>query len=312
MGDLPKPEIIVTHDGDLDGLLSGMLLQKLSATLYGEEVRLLGYQTHAWHSRCLRENSAWVSDLAFEERMDRINWVIVDHHITNTKPTKARLVHDESKSACMLAYGLCKEHGMESESLDRLVHLANVGDLFLQDDPEFELANDHGSLVKTYGFWNMYSIVDGDPGQLLNHPLLEVMRVKREVEDPMGLRWSRQNIQEITPEVGLVKTVVGNYNVILNKLLREGSQPYKILLTLNRVGNNQFMVSLRSSEGGALRVAQQLQGGGHANAAGAALPKSVQRVADAVDYLKTALNPLTHAQEIVPDNLESLFESAKI
>jgi len=312
MGDLPKPEIIVTHDGDLDGLLSGMLLQKLSATLYGEEVRLLGYQTHAWHSRCLRENSAWVSDLAFEERMDRINWVIVDHHITNTKPTKARLVHDESKSACMLAYGLCKEHGMESESLDRLVHLANVGDLFLQDDPEFELANDHGSLVKTYGFWNMYSIVDGDPGQLLNHPLLEVMRVKREVEDPMGLRWSRQNIQEITPEVGLVKTVVGNYNVILNKLLREGSQPYKILLTLNRIGNNQFMVSLRSSEGGALRVAQQLQGGGHANAAGAALPKSVQRVADAVDYLKTALNPLTHAQEIVPDNLESLFESAKI
>jgi len=312
MGDLPKPEIIVTHDGDLDGLLSGMLLQKLSATLYGEEVRLLGYQTHAWHSRCLRENSAWVSDLAFEERMDRINWVIVDHHITNTKPTKARLVHDESKSACMLAYGLCKEHGMESESLDRLVHLANVGDLFLQDDPEFELANDHGSLVKTYGFWNMYSIVDGDPGQLLNHPLLEVMRVKREVEDPMGLRWSRQNIQEITPEVGLVKTVVGNYNVILNKLLREGSQPYKILLTLNRIGNNQFMVSLRSSEGGALRVAQQLQGGGHANAAGAALPKSVQRVADAVDYLKTALNPLTHAQEIVPDNIESLFESAKI
>ena len=312
MGDLPKPEIIVTHDGDLDGLLSGMLLQKLSATLYGAEVRLLGYQTHAWHSRCLRENSAWVSDLAFEERMDRHNWVVVDHHITNTTPTKAQLVHDESKSACMLAYGLCREHGLESEKLDRLVHLANVGDLFLQDDPEFELANDHGSLVKTYGFWNMYSIVDGDPEKLLDHPLLEVMRVKREVEDPMGLKWSRQNIQEITPEVGLVKTVVGNSNVILNKLLREDSQPYKILLTLNRIGNNQFMVSLRSSEGGALRMAKQLQGGGHANAAGAALPKSVQRVADAVDYLKTALNPITHAQENVPDNLESLFESAKI
>ena len=312
MGDLPKPEIIVTHDGDLDGLLSGMLLQKLSATLYGEEVRLLGYQTHAWHSRCLRENSAWVSDLAFEERMDRHNWVVVDHHITNTTPTKARLVHDESKSACMLAYGLCREHGLESEKLDRLGHLANVGDLFLQDDPEFELANDHGSLVKTYGFWNMYSIVDGDPEKLLDHPLLEVMRVKREVEDPMGLNWSRQNTQEITPEVGLVKTVVGNSNVILNKLLHEDSQPYKILLTLNRIGNNQFMVSLRSSEGGALRMAKQLQGGGHANAAGAALPKSVQRVADAVDYLKTALNPITHARENVPDNLESLFESAKI
>ena len=96
MGPLPKPEIIITHDGDLDGLLSGMLLQKLSATLYGEEVRLLAYQTHAWHSRCLRESAAWVSDLAFEERMDRINWVVVDHHITTAKPTKARLVHDLS------------------------------------------------------------------------------------------------------------------------------------------------------------------------------------------------------------------------
>ncbi|MBK27636.1 MAG: phosphoesterase [Verrucomicrobiales bacterium] len=312
MDQLPKPEIIVTHDGDLDGLLSGMLLQKLSGTLFGEEIRLLGYQTHAWHSRCLRENSAWVSDLAFEERMDRINWVIIDHHITSVKPTKARLVHDESKSACMLAYGLCKDHGLQSDALDRLVHLANVGDLFLRDDPDFEIANDYGSLVKTYGFWNVYSVVDGDPEKLLDHPLLEVMRVKREVEDPMGLKWSRKNIQEITPEVGLVKTVVGNSNVILNHLLREESQPYKVLIMLNRIGNNQFMVSLRSSNGEALRMAKQLQGGGHANASGAALPKSVQRVADAVDYLKTALNPITHSQEILPDNLEALFDSAKI
>ena len=312
MDQLPKPEIIVTHDGDLDGLLSGMLLQKLSGTLFGEEIRLLGYQTHAWHSRCLRENSAWVSDLAFEERMDRINRVIIDHHITSVKPTKARLVHDESKSACMLAYGLCKDHGLQSDALDRLVHLANVGDLFLRDDPDFEIANDYGSLVKTYGFWNVYSVVDGDPEKLLDHPLLEVMRVKREVEDPMGLKWSRKNIQEITPEVGLVKTVVGNSNVILNHLLREESQPYKVLIMLNRIGNNQFMVSLRSSNGEALRMAKQLQGGGHANASGAALPKSVQRVADAVDYLKTALNPITHSQEILPDNLEALFDSAKI
>ena len=91
MDQLPKPEIIVTHDGDLDGLLSGMLLQKLSGVLYGEEVRLLGYQTQAWHSRCLRENAAWVSDMAFEERMDRINWVIVDHHITSATPKNCLL-----------------------------------------------------------------------------------------------------------------------------------------------------------------------------------------------------------------------------
>ena len=312
MDQLPKPEIIVTHDGDLDCLLSGMLLQKLSGVLYGEEVRLLGYQTQAWHSRCLRENAAWVSDMAFEERMDRINWVIVDHHITSATPKKARLVHDESKSACMLAYELCKDHGLQSESLDRLVDLANIGDLFLHESPDFEMANDYGSLVKTYGFWNVYSIVDGNPEKLLDHPLLEVMKVKREVEDPMGLKWSRKNIQEISPEVGLVKTVVGNSNVILNQLLREESQPYKLLLMLNRIGNNQFMVSLRSTNGEALRMAKQLQGGGHANASGAALPKSVQRVADAVDYLKTALNPISHSEDILPNDLESLFDSAKI
>ena len=31
-----------------------------------------------------------------------------------------------------------------------------------------------------------------------------------------------------------------------------------------------------------------------------------------IAMVKTALNPITHAQENVPDNLESLFESAKI
>ncbi len=312
MGLLPKPEIIITHDGDLDGLLSGMLLQKLSATLYGEEVRLLAYQTHAWRSRCLRENAAWVSDLSFEERMDRINWVVVDHHITSAAPTKARLVHDRGKSACLLAYELCQEHGLESETLDRLVHLANVGDLFLQDDPDFELANDHGTLVKTYGFWNMYSLVDGDPEKLLNHPLLEVMRIKREVEDPMGLNWSRQNIQQISPTVGLVKIVVGNSNVILHRLLGESGIAYRVLMTLNRISGNQFMVSLRSSDGEALSVAQQLQGGGHPNAAGAALPKSVQRVVDAVDYLKKALNPIDQESDSVGHNVEALFDNAEL
>ena len=311
MSDLPKPEIIITHDGDLDGLLSGMLLQKLSATLYGEEVRLLAYQTHAWHSRCLRENAAWVSDLAFESRMDRVNWVVVDHHITSVKPVKARLVHDSAKSACLLAYDLCREHGLESETLDRLVHLSNVGDLFLQEDPDFELANDHGTLVKTYGFWNMYSLVNGDPEKLLNHPLLQVMRVKREVEDPMGLNWSRQNIQEISPKVGLVKTVVGNSNVILHRLLNDDGVSYRVLLTLNRIGGNQFMVSLRSSDGEALPVAQQLQGGGHPNAAGAALPKSVQRLSDAVDYLQKALNPIDYGDQLADLNTESLFDSVE-
>jgi hypothetical protein len=157
----------------------------------------------------------------------------------------------------------------------------------------------------------MYSLVNGDPEKLLDHPLLEVMRVKREVEDPMGLNWSRQNIQQISPTVGLVKTVVGNSNVILHRLLGDAGVSYRVLLTLNRIGGNQFMVSLRSSDGEALPVARQLQGGGHPNAAGAALPKSVQRVADAVEYLKKALNPIDDGNGPAGLNTEALFENVE-
>ena len=133
-----------------------------------------------------------------------------------------------------------------------------------------------------------------------------------EVEDPMGLNWSRQNIQQISPKVGLVKTVVGNSNVILHRLLGESDSSHRVLLTLNRIGGNQFMVSLRSSNGEALPVAKQLQGGGHPNAAGAALPKSVQRVADAVEYLKKALNPIDQEDSSAKLNTESLFENVEI
>jgi nanoRNase/pAp phosphatase (c-di-AMP/oligoRNAs hydrolase) len=109
----------------------------------------------------------------------------------------------------------------------------------------------------------------------------------------------------------LVKTVVGNSNVILHRLLGDAGVSYRVLLTLNRIGGNQFMVSLRSSDGEALPVARQLQGGGHPNAAGAALPKSVQRVADAVEYLKKALNPIDDGNGPAGLNTEALFENVE-
>ena len=48
----------------------------------------------------------------------------------------------------------------------------------------------------------------------MDHPLLEVMSVKRRVEDPLGFEWSRKNIVEISPTVGFVDTVVGNTNLV--------------------------------------------------------------------------------------------------
>ena len=75
---------------------------------------------------------------------------------------EAVLIHDLKRSASLIVYDLCREHGLASPPLDRLVHLSNVADLFLEDDPDFATANDYANLVKTYQFWNLHSLVDGE------------------------------------------------------------------------------------------------------------------------------------------------------
>ncbi|MEY2800888.1 MAG: hypothetical protein RL513_472, partial [Pseudomonadota bacterium] len=194
-------------------------------------------------------------------------------------------------SASLLCYELCREHGLAKPELDRLIHLSNVVDLYLVEDSDFELACDYGNLVKNYGFWNIHALIEGNPDNLLHHPLLEVMAVKRRVEDPLGFEWSRKNVVDISPTVGFVDTVVGNANSIVHRLLKEKATPYAVLVTLFAKSNRTVIASFRSENGEALKVAQQLQGGGHANASGATLPRSVQTVEDGVLWLRQALNP---------------------
>jgi hypothetical protein len=306
MLELPKPEVILTHESDLDGLLAGLLCQRLARSLYGQEVPLQAYHNHAWRQRILSERSGWICDLAFEPRMDKPGWVVIDHHAMEQRPRHTLLIHDPAKSAASLCYELCVERGLGSPTLDRLVHLSNVADLFLEEDPDFALAIDYANLVKHYQFWNLRTLIGGDPERLLDHPLLEVMAVKRRVEDPIGLTWSREHVVELSPTVGLVSTVIGNSNLIVHRLLEEGITPYPVLITLFRRGNGMVLVSLRSRIGAALRVAEQLQGGGHPNASGATLPRSVQSIAAAVDYLRQVLNPRSVTPPL--NSLESVFE----
>jgi len=40
--------------------------------------------------RELRERSAWVTDLNFEARMDKPDWVVIDHHATEAPAKNAR------------------------------------------------------------------------------------------------------------------------------------------------------------------------------------------------------------------------------
>ncbi len=301
---LPVPEVILTHESDLDGLLSGVLLQRLARKLFNREIRLEAFHYHPWRQRELREKSAWVADLSFEPRLDRQNWVIIDHHPVEQQPKAAQLIHDMTKSAGSLCYDLCQRNGISSPELDRLVHLNNVSDLFLEEDPDFIIAGDYANLVKTYGFWSLHSLLNGEIERLLDHPLLEVMAVKRKVENPIGYAWSKHNVRELSPQVGFVDTVVGNNNLIVHQLLEQQETRYPVLITLFRRANGAVIASIRSRNGEAHEVAEKLQGGGHPNACGAALPRSVKTVHDAVDYLRRVLNP-TRESALV--SLEAAF-----
>jgi len=303
MTDLTKPEVIITHESDLDGLLAGVLLQRLAKKLFGADVPLEAYHYNFWRQRELRERAAWVADFTFEPRLDKPEWAVFDHHVTETAPKFARLIHDLNQSAASLVYEFCRPAGLGSPALDRLVHLNNVADLFLEDDPDFVIAGDYASLVKTYQFWNLHALINGEIEKLLDHPLLEVMATKRRVENPLGFDWSKNNVTELSPMIGYVDTVVGNNNLVVHRLLEERATKYPVLVTLFRRGNLVF-ASFRSRDGEALKIAEKFQGGGHANAAGAILPKSIRNIPDAVEYLRQILNP---RRDVPLNSLESLF-----
>jgi hypothetical protein len=303
---LPQPGVIITHESDLDGLIAGVLLQRLARKLFGRDVRLEAYHYNLWKKRELQEDSAWVADFAFEPRLDRASWVVIDHHATDAMPKTAHLIHDLKKSAGSLCYDLCRQHGLASPALDRLVHLNNVADLFLEDDPDFIVASDYANLVKSYQFWNLHALLNGRIEDLLDHPLLQVMEVKRRVENPLGFEWSRSNVSEISPVVGFVETVIGNNNLIVHQLLEQQATRFPVLVTLFRRANNLVIASFRSRNGEALKVAEKCQGGGHPNASGATLPKSVRTIPDAVFYLRQVLNP---KKEAPLNSLENLFDS---
>jgi len=304
--ELPKPDVILTHESDLDGLTSGLILSSLAEKLYGEKIKLEAHHNNFWKQRSMADKSAWVSDFTFETRFDKPNWLILDHHITEATPKHAQLIHDTGKSAGLLCYELACEHGLASPALERLVYLNNIADLFLEDAPDFVLAQDYANLVKTYGFWNLYEIIGGRLENLLDHPLLEVMSVKRSVEDPIGFNWSRNNVVPLSEKVGWVNTVVGNVNLIVHRLLNEQATPYPVLATIFRRASGVIMVSFRSKHGEALSIAQLFQGGGHPNAAGATLPKSVNNVPDAADYMKRMLNPKPAPKATGSGDLNSL------
>ena len=232
MGTLVEPQVVLTHESDLDGLVSGLLLQRLARAMFASDVPLEAYHYQGWTARQLSERTAWVSDFTFEARLDRSSWLVVDHHASEAKASVAQFIHDPSKSASRLCYELCQKQGIASAELDRIVELTDIGDLFQESHADFVEACDYANLVKSYGFWNLHSLIGGRIEGLLDHPLLEVMRIKRKVEDPIGFAWAKDHVEALCPEVGLVRPVVGNTNVIVHQLLERSVTPHPVLATL--------------------------------------------------------------------------------
>ena len=182
---------------------------------------------------------------------------------------------------------------MKSPELDRLVHYNNVADLFLEDDPQFAVAGDYASLVKIYGFWNLHA-------------------ARRPARTPVGSsafaghgseaphrRPHRRGMEQAPSPNSAPRSVMWTpwwqqQSDRASNPRKRRSTKYPVLVTLFRRGMN-VIASFRSRNGEAIKVAEKLQGGGHANASGALLPKSVRNIPEAVDYLKQVLNPRTES-----------------
>ena len=53
---LPKPEVICTHESDLDGFVSGLLLKRLAEKLFSTDTPMEAFHNHNWRQRALSEN----------------------------------------------------------------------------------------------------------------------------------------------------------------------------------------------------------------------------------------------------------------
>ncbi len=308
MASLPEPEIVFTHESDLDGFVSGCLLQRLARILFGKEIPIEPLPANPWATLKRYPQRAWVSDLAFAKAIDRRDWVVIDHHVADQSPSRAQLVHREDRCAAQLCHALLEENGGSNPRLDRLVELTGITDLYQEDHPEFSLASDYARLVKTYHFRPLHRLFGSRLEELIGHPLLELMELKRKIEDPVGLEWSRGRIEELSPGVGYVPTAIGDANHILHRLLSDPALPHEALLSMSKRPGRPITLSIRShGSGQALRIARILQGGGHPDAAGAALPRSVGTFDSAVIYLREQLDP---GEEERGGGADRLFEDA--
>ncbi|MEO0278821.1 MAG: DHH family phosphoesterase [candidate division WOR-3 bacterium] len=299
-----KPDIIFTHETDLDGFVSGILLQELAQKIFGQKIEIVPHTIQSWRQYKPNEKIAWVSDLSPHQKNDILGWIFIDHHPIKYQPKNAILLQNSECCSAAIIYEICNRYGIKSAVYDKLVRLSNIVDLFLSEEPEFEEALDYSLLIKTYHFKNIYRLIDGRLEALIDHPLLTVMQQRRLIEDPIGLNWSKDHIQPITDKIAYTEIIVGNPNVIMHKLLEDPTLPFEVLVTIWTHSPGGLIASFRSKKGEAIKLAELLQGGGHPNAAAATLPASVRNIEEAIEYLKNIFKPQEHSAQPLPQSHE--------
>src|SRR5262245_19924102 len=90
--DLTKPDVILTHESDLDAFVAGILLRRLAKKLFDADVRLEAWNYNGFKQRPMNESTAWITDFTFETRFDRSGWLVVDHHVTEVPAKNAHLI----------------------------------------------------------------------------------------------------------------------------------------------------------------------------------------------------------------------------
>ena len=109
---IKRPSLIYTHEADLDGFMSGLILNMVSKVLFkkGSSIRYINYDT--MDKIEFRPNDAiWISDLNFpvlnlKPQKNRI--FIIDHHKWEQNPIDEQVtyLHDTTKSATLQCFEL--------------------------------------------------------------------------------------------------------------------------------------------------------------------------------------------------------------
>jgi len=107
-----------------------------------------------------------------------------------------------------------------------LLHWNNVSDFVLSKRPGVCHRDDYANLVKVYTFWNLHAADTGRSRTARWPPLLEVMAVKRRIEDPLASKWKPQEHCQLSPCRASWDTIVGNTNLIVHQLLECGATKY--------------------------------------------------------------------------------------